>query len=282
MPIKNRDMYSTARSITRKPNANHTQFFPLGDLHIKTLEQSKIFANYLNQRPEPLIILLGDIIHFANSIWNPVVREKGETGLIHGLEEDVSIWESFIARLRVRTIYYLGTHETFAIPIIRKYLPSRKLRLTSQFVGIPSDLLIVKLDGSKSDSLYVTGLNVPGNIHPTTSEKFAPMKIKVETWIDKKTKDVNVANPRATIFCTHDPCDVHYRNMGYHALTRMLEKWPFKVHYHAHIHSNIHDLVVNQTETVNRSFVALSKFRKEALEPTTVEIRALINSASES
>lgn len=264
------------------PTADHTQFFPIGDLHIKNFEQSKIFADYLNQRPEPLIILLGDIIHFANSIWNPELRkkgrEKGEPELIRGLEEDIAIWQSFIASLRAQTIYYLGTHETFAIPIIRKYLPSRKLKITSRFVGIAGDLMVIKLDSSKSDSLYVTGLNIPGNVHPITSEKFAPTKIRVEKWIEDKTKDVNIANPGATIFCTHDPCDVHYRNMGYRALTKMLEKWPFKVHYHAHIHSNIRDTVVNKTQTVNRSFVALSKFKKEALEPSTPEIRALINS----
>lgn len=263
----------------RNTTTDHTQFFPIGDLHIENFEQSKIFADYLNQRPEPVIILLGDIIHFANSIWNPGVRgkgrEEGEPELIRGLEDDILIWERFIDRLRVQTIYYLGTHETFAIPIIGKYLPARKLKITSQFVGIPEDLMTIRLSDSKSDSLYVTGLNVPGNIHRVKSEKFYPMKTIVEKWIEDKTKDVNIANPRVTVFCTHDPCDVHYRNMGYRALTRMLEKWPFKVHYHAHIHSNIHDLVVNKTETVNRSFVALSKFKKEALEPSTVEIRSL-------
>lgn len=279
MRIRNRTIHSTVRSMTEKRTASHTRFFPIGDFHIKTLEQSKIFANYLNQRPESLIILLGDIIHFANSIWNIEVRErgreKGEPELIRGLEEDILIWESFIARLRVHTIYYLGTHETFAIPFIRKYLPSRKLKVTSQYAAIPNDFLIIKVDDSKSDPLYVTGLNVPGNIHPITSEKFAPMKMKVEKWIEDKTKDANIANPEATVFCTHDPCDVHYRNMGYRALTSILQKWPFKIHYHAHIHSNIHDLIVNKTNTVNRSFFALSKFKKEALEPSTVEIRSL-------
>lgn len=255
--------------------SDNKQFFPIGDFHIENLEQSRIFADYLNQRPESLMVLLGDIVHFANSIWNPAVQVEGQSEVIRHIEEDIVIWESFVSRLRVQTIYYFGTHETCALHFIRKYLPSRKVKIVSKFVAVPKNLMTIKIDESNKHSLGITGLHVPGNVYPTTSERFVPKKKMVEKWIEDKVRGIDFPNPRDTILCTHDPCDVHYRNMGYQALTRTLEKWPFKVHYHAHIHSNIHDRIVNKTETVNRSFAALSRFKKEALEPSTSEIRSL-------
>lgn len=55
----------------------------------------------------------------------------------------------------------------------------------------------------------------------------------------------------------------------------MLERWAFKAHYHAHIHSNIKQTVIGETPSINRSFIALSKFNPQALEPDTNEVRSL-------
>ncbi len=264
----------------KKKNDDSLPFFPIGDLHIRTLDESQVFADYLNQRPEKLIILLGDVPHFANSLWNNNVMDHGKGALIRGLEEDVAIWEDFLSRLRVDTIYYLGTHETFAIPIILKELPSRKLRIIGEHVSIPQDLQIMRLNQSESHPLYVTGLNIPGNVQPINSLEFASKKMKTEKYITDHAEHVSIPNPSQTVFCTHDPCDVQYHSMGYRALTTMLEKWPFKAHYYAHIHSSIRDVVVNETKTINRSFVALGKLNKEALEPATNEIRSIVKRQS--
>ena len=67
------------------------------------------------------------------------------------------------------------------------------------------------------------------------SREFLERKRMIEEWLSKKVEGLKVEEPERTVLCTHDPCDVHYRNLGYGALTRMLQKWPFKVHYHAHI-----------------------------------------------
>jgi UDP-2,3-diacylglucosamine pyrophosphatase LpxH len=87
-------------------------FFPIGDLHIENEEQSKIFTKYLNSREEDFIVLLGDVIHFANSFWN---SRKGvsKEEIIKGIPVDVSIWEGFIKRLWKRTIFFRNTREVF-------------------------------------------------------------------------------------------------------------------------------------------------------------------------
>ena len=250
------------------------RIFPIGDLHIESLEQSKIFADYLNSRTEDLVVLLGDAVHIANSIWNSSFAEMSEAEQAQNLEEDVSIWEDFVARLKVPTIYYLGSHELFAFRVLDELLPSRRINFMNEFVSLPKNLQKIKL-GPRTDPLFLTGLHIPDNLIPSSSEKFLPRKREVEEWIEKKTKKLNIPEPRKTILCTHDPCDFHYRNLGYRGLTKMLEKWPFKVHYHAHIHSNIRQTVIGETPSENRSFVALSKFNPQALEPSTSEIRTL-------
>jgi len=251
------------------------QIFPIGDLHIESMEQSKIFADYLNLRTESLIVLLGDVIHFANSIWNLSAREMSQTEIKQSLEKDVSIWEGFLTWLKVPAIYYFGSHEMFALKVIRKILPSRKLKLTNKYVFVPDNLQIIKL-GSRSDPLVLTGLHIPDNIHPgVKSEKFLRRKSIIEHWIDKETNSFHITEPQKTLLCTHDPCDLYYRNMGYRGVTQMLERWAFKMHYHAHIHSNIRQIVVGKTQSINRSFVALGKLNPQALEPSTSEIRSM-------
>jgi len=251
------------------------QIFAIGDFHIESMEQSKIFSNYLNLRAESLIVLLGDVIHFANSIWNKSWEEMSQGERVQTLEKDISIWEDFLARLRVPTVYYFGSHEQYAVRVVKKLLPSRQLNLTSKIVFVPKNLQLIEL-GSRSDPLFLTGLHIPDNIHPNVeSEEFLQRKRKIEEWIEKETRNLDIPEPRKTILSTHDPCDFFYRNMGYRGLTQMLERWAFKVHYHAHIHSNIRETVVGKTPSVNRSFVALSKLNQQALEPSTSEIQSL-------
>jgi len=249
------------------------KIFPIGDLHIESMEQSRVFAEYLNQRPEDVVVLLGDVIHFANSIWSP--QEVPEAERVRALEEDISIWEDFVSRLSISTIYYFGSHEMFALGVIKRLLPSKKLRLNTRFVLIPDNFQAIRL-GPGDDVAYVMGIHVPDNIHPDVkSREFLERKRMIEEWLSKKVQGLKVEEPGRTVLCTHDPCDAHYRNLGYGALTRMLQKWPFKVHYHAHIHSNLRRVVVGVTPSVNRSFIALAKFEPKALEPAIDEIKKL-------
>jgi len=251
------------------------EIFAIGDLHIESMEQSKIFYDYLNLRAESLIVLLGDVIHFTNSIWNESWEEMSQAEREQNLEKDMSIWEDFLAKLRVPTVYYFGSHERYALRVIKKLLPSRKLNLRSKIVFVPKNLELIEL-GSRSDPLFLTGLHIPDNIHPNVeSEEFLQRKRKIEEWIEEETKNLDIPEPSKTILSTHDPCDFFYRNMGYRGLTEMLERCAFKVHYHAHIHSNIRQTVVGKTQSVNRSFVALCKLNQQALEPSTSEIRSL-------
>jgi hypothetical protein len=83
-------------------------------------------------------------------------------------------------------------------------------------------------------------------------------------------------HPEKICFCTHDPTDVFYRNMGYNTLTKLIEKYPFKVHLHAHIHSNIRNALINKTYSLNRSFIALSRFEPESLEPYSSDSKTLL------
>lgn len=191
------------------------------------------------------------------------------------LEKDISIWEDFVGRLRVPTVCYCGCHEHFALKVIEKLLPSRKLNLTREFVFVPENLQSIEL-GPRNDPLFLMGLHIPDNIHPNVkSEEFVQRKRKIEEWIAEKKKNLDIPEPAKTILCTNDPCDLFYRNMGYKGPTVMLERWPFKAHYYAHIHTNIRQTVVGSTQSVNRSFVALSKLNQQALEPSTNEIRSL-------
>jgi hypothetical protein len=238
------------------------------------MEQSKIFADYLNSRPETIVVLLGDMIHFANSIWNPSVGQMSKGELTKSLEKDVSIWEDFVARLKIPTFYYLGSHEFFALKFIEGLLPSRKFNLTTEFVFVPDNLQIIKL-GSRNNPIFLTGLHILDNINNKKSQEFIQRKKQIEEWIKEKVKNLDIPEPDKTIFCTHDPCDFFYCNMGYRELTQMLEKWAFRVHYHAHIHSNIRQTVIGKTPSENRSFIALSKFNPQALEPSTNEIQSL-------
>ena len=77
-----------------------SQIFPIGDLHIESMEQSKIFASYLNLGTENFIVLLGDVIHFANSIWNPSSAKMSEAEMKQSLEKDFLIWEGFLGKFK--------------------------------------------------------------------------------------------------------------------------------------------------------------------------------------
>jgi len=249
-------------------------FFPIGDFHIESIDQARIFSDYLNQREEDLIVLLGDMIHFANSIWNvskDMPREEKEKNI----PKDVSIWEKFIAKIKKRTIYYLGSHEMYALRVISNLFPSLKPRIVSSFVSLPKSLELAKI-GEETNPVFITGLHIPDNINPDVkSEKFLGRKELIEKWITNKAKSLTLKEPTRTFLCTHDPTDSYYVNLGYNALTEMLLKYSPKAHYHAHIHSNLRETAVGKTPSVNRSFIALSRFKPEALEPITPELKSV-------
>ena len=249
-------------------------FFPIGDLHIESMEQSRIFSDYLNSRKEDFVILLGDVIHFANSIWNPS-KEISIEKKKQNISKDVSIWEEFLAMLSKPTIYYLGSHEQFALRVISKLFPSLKLKIDNPLIYIPHDFEALSL-GTGRDRIYITGIHIPDNIHPNVkSQEFIRRKRYVEEWITRKEESLSLKRPKRTCLCTHDPTDYYYVNMGYHALTRLLQKYSFKAHYHAHIHSNIRNMMIGETFSTNRSFVALARFDPKVLEPTTPKLRSL-------
>ena len=80
----------------------------------------------------------------------------------------------------------------YALRVIEKLLPSRKLKLTNKFVFVPNDLQIIKI-GSKNNPLFLTGLHIPDNIHPDVkSQKFLQRKRMVEDWIRKKTETLKI------------------------------------------------------------------------------------------
>jgi len=249
-------------------------FFPIGDFHIESIEQAEIFSDYVNRRPEDIVVLLGDIIHFANSFWN-VSKEVSIEEKKENIPKDVSIWEKFISSVKKKTIYYLGTHETFALKVILKLYPDLKPKIISNFVYIPRDLQLIPI-GNKRKPVFITGLHIPDNIYPNVrSQEFLKRKETVEKWIENKVESLSLEYPEKTYVCTHDPCDFYYTNMGYSGLTKMLKKCSPKIHYHAHIHSNIQKTIVGKTPSINRSFIALSKLEPKALEPTTTHLRLL-------
>ncbi|MCP8309810.1 MAG: metallophosphoesterase [archaeon] len=249
-------------------------FFPIGDLHIESLEQSKIFSDYLNSRKEDYIVLLGDIIHFANSIWNSS-KEISIEQKIQNIPKDISIWQEFLRRLSKRTIYYFGSHEMFALPVVSKKHPSIKLKIDNPRIYVPKDFEVLPLSEGR-DRVFITGIHIPANLMgDVKSQEFIERKKRIEVWIKEKALSLKVKRPKETILCSHDPADFHYVNMGYNALTKLLQEYPFKAHYHAHIHSNIRNPTIGQTPSINRSFIALAQFEPEALEPSTAELRSL-------
>lgn len=251
-------------------------FFPIGDLHVESMEQARIFSDYLNCRVEEVIVLLGDIIHFANSIWN-VSNDVSIEEKKKNIPKDVSIWEKFIANMKKTTIYYLGSHEMFGLKVISNLFPSLKPKISSDFVYLPKNLELISI-GEQNNSVFITGLHIPDNIQPDVkSEKFLRRKELIEKWITNKAKSLNLKRPKKTYLCTHDPTNSYYVNLGYNALTKMLLKYSPKVHYHAHIHSNIRKTISGKTPSINRSFVALSRFKPEALEPSISELKSLYN-----
>jgi len=238
------------------------------------MEQARIFSDYLNRRGEEIIVLLGDVIHFANSIWN-VSNDVSIEEKKKNIPKDVSIWEKFIADIKKTTIYYLGSHEMFGLRVISNLFPSLKPKIRSGFVYLPKNLELISIGGG-NNLVFITGLHIPDNIQPDVkSERFLRRKELIEKWIMDKAESLNLKRPGRTYLCTHDPTDSYYVNLGYNALTEMLLKHSLKVHYHAHIHSNIRKTVIGKTPSVNRSFIALSRFEPEALEPSTSELKSL-------
>jgi len=250
-------------------------FFAIGDLHIQSMEQAKIFANYLNSRAEDLVILLGDVIHFENSVWNPS-KEMSVEEKIKSIPIDVSIWIDLFNRFKKPTLYYLGSHEMFALRVIYKthLLLYEKIHNEIFRSCRPENLQIFYIR-TKKNPFFITGMHIPDNIYSVKSEEFPKRKKQVEELIENEVKDLNIRSPEKTFFCTHDPTDFYYRNMGYRSLTSLLQKIPFKAHYHAHIHSNIRNTTIGSTPSINRSFMALSKFEPKALEPYDDDVKAM-------
>jgi Icc-related predicted phosphoesterase len=238
------------------------------------MEQARIFADYLNSRKEDYIVLLGDIIHFANSIWNPS-KEISIEQKIENISIDISIWLEFQRRLTKRTIYYFGSHEMFALQVISKKRLPIKLRIDNPRIYVPKVFEVLRLSGEE-DQIFMTGAHIPANLMgDVKSQEFIKRKRQIEAWIEGKVLSLKVKDPTKTVLCSHDPADFLYVNMGYNALTKLLQNYPFKAHYHAHIHSNIRNHIIGETPSINRSFIALARFEPEALEPTTAELRSL-------
>lgn len=248
-------------------------FFPIGDFYMESMEQARIFSDYLNSRSEDVIVLLGDVIHFANSIWNvsdDVSMEEKE----RNIPKDVSIWENFISSIKKTTFYYLGSHEMFGLGVISNLFPSLKPKISSEFVYLPKNFELISI-GRGNNTVFITGLHIPDNIHPNVkSKELLRRKGLIEKWIKRKAKSLNLKRPKRTCLCTHDPTDSYYVNLGYKALTEILRRYSSKVHCHAHIHSNIRKTVIGKTPSINRSFVALSQFEPEVLEPSTPELKS--------
>jgi len=245
--------------------------FPIGDLHIHTQDEVIAFSDYLNRRPEMLLILLGDIIHFANSFWSPNSAHMDKKDMKTALKNDYKLWEDFFPRLKKPTILYYGTHEMFVLETCPKLgwpLPKHPEKINKRIV-VPSDCEEIKLPNNS----YVAGVHVLANICPSDEPKFCERKEVVEQQLEKTLHNFSPKSPERTVFCTHDPTDFYYTNLGYRALTQLLKKFPFKIHYHAHIHSNLREHTVGVTHTINRSFQALRRFKSEALEPLPASLK---------
>lgn len=248
--------------------------FPIGDLHISTKDEVIKFVDYLNQRPEKVLILLGDIIHFAHSFWSPdFTAEMEEKEIKKAMKEDFNLWVNFFRQLKKFSLMYYGTHEMFVneICMIKEWpLPKLPSKI-NKLVLVPPDCHEIELE-----DLRVTGLHAPANIYPQSSPKFKVRKESVEKQLEKILQDFDPRKPEKTIFCSHDPTDYYYTNMGYTVLRKLLEKFHFKIHYHAHIHSNLREHVVGVTPTVNKSILALYQFKREALEPLPESLNLLL------
>ncbi len=98
------------------------EIFPIGDLHNRTMDEAKVFVEFLDEKSEKLLILLGDIIHFVNSFWSSNLDEMKPPEVRRTLKRDYGIWECFFRGIEKPTIFYLGTHEMFVseICIIRR------------------------------------------------------------------------------------------------------------------------------------------------------------------
>jgi hypothetical protein len=239
--------------------------FPIGDLHIHTQEEVIAFADYLNQRPEILLILLGDIIHFANSFWSPKLAQMGREDLKTALKNDFKLWEDFFRRLKKPTILYYGTHEMFVLETCSRVgwpLFKHPWKINKR-VTVPTNCEELELP----TDVCVAGVHIPSNVNPADDSKFHDRKKIVDNELGETLRGFKPKKPNQTIICTHDPTDFYYTNMGYGALTKLLKKFPFRTHHHAHIHSNLREHIVGVTPTINRSFQALRRFKREVLEP---------------
>lgn len=244
-----------------------TEIFPIGDFHIHAKGEVVAFTNYINQRPEKLLILLGDVIHFAHSFWSSDIAkmEKKKVALKEGLKKDFNLWKNFFRQLRKQTILYYGTHEMAVTEacLSEGWTPPPNPSEINENIIVPLDCEEIKLP----DNTYVTGLHVPQNTYSKNNPKFGVRKNAVEKYLENKLRKFIPKKPEKTIFCTHEPTDYYYKYMGYKSLTEFLKNIPFRVHYHAHIHSNLREDIVGITPTVNRSFQALRKFKSEVLNP---------------
>jgi Icc-related predicted phosphoesterase len=241
------------------------KIFSIGDFHIHTKDEVVAFTDYLNQRPEELLILLGDIIHFAHSFWSPNIAQMGKMEVKKALKEDLAIWKSFFKQLSKPTILYYGTHEMFVFETCARLgwpLPDLPSKINKR-ISVPKNCEEIELP----DGTYVTGLHIPCNVYSRDNPKFWSKKEAVEKWLEKTLHNFKPKKPKKTILCTHEPTDYYYTYMGYKALTNLLKGTRFRVHYHAHIHSNLREDVVGFTPTVNRSILALYQHKREDLEP---------------
>jgi hypothetical protein len=176
--------------------------FPIGDLHIESMKQARIFSGYLNSRREDFIVLLGDIIDFTNSLWN-VSEKLPIEERIKKMPKDIAIWQTFLKRLTKRTIHYFGTHEMFGFPIALKMYPDTKLKVNNPNVYVPHNFEAIPL-GKGKDKTFVTGISIPANLAgDKKSSKFIERKKQIDNWITKQTESLKVERPEETVLCTH-------------------------------------------------------------------------------
>ena len=248
-----------------------TQMFIIGDLHIQNKNEAGLFLDYLNNRKEKLLVLIGDIIDFNQEILKNIKlldensKEKQYKMLINDYWE---LFKYFYENLEKQTISYLGTHEWFAIEGAMAFKITPDLALKNNRIQIMTS----DFNEIEYEKIILAGLTIPGNGYSPSNPKFLQTKKKIEQHIREAVKQYNPTDPKNTIICTHDPIDIKYPNQGLSSLTDLLSKYPFKAHYHAHIHSNIHNSIINETPSINRSIIALAKFDPDILQPISNEL----------
>lgn len=249
--------------------------FIVGDLHIQDKQEVDSYLDYLNNKKDKLIILLGDTIDFNENINNKLESSDDiefEKILKKLLSNYWDLYKYFYENLEKKTISYLGTHEWFAIELTNLLNMTPNLSLKNHRI----ELMIKDFEEIKYGKTIISGLTIPGNHHPPSTPEFSKTKKEIEKYVNEAVSKYTPSDPKNTIICTHDPIDIYYRNQGLSSLTDLLERYPFKAHYHAHIHSNINNVKVNETWSINRSIIALAQFDPDKLKPISQELLSYI------